>query len=200
VAGPGLREQGAEALLASLRRRLGAVHRLWAAAAADLTVEQVNHHERPGVLPIAFSLYHTVCGEDGAIGRMVLRDETRIWERDGWAALVGVEVDHVPRGTPIDEAERVRLRDLDAWRAYQRAVFERTEAALAALDPARLDEPLFGGAYPDSVKGGFLDLMLGGVGPIRLVDGLESFVYQHAVRHLGEVEHARALVGLKGLS
>jgi hypothetical protein len=189
----------ADEVLASLQRRMGAVHALWDMAAAGLTVEQANHHERAGVLPIAFSLYHTVCGEDSAIGRMVL-NEPRIWDRDGWAARVGVEVDHVTRGAPIDEAERVRFRDLDAWREYQRAVFARTDAALAGLDPARLAQPLFDGGYPDSVRGGFLDLMLGGVGPIRLVDALESFVYQHAVRHLGEVEHARALVGLKGLS
>lgn len=152
------------------------------------------------MLPIAFSLYHTVCGEEGVVGRMVLENDERIWERDGWAARVGVEAAHVPRGRPIDEAERVRFRDVDARRAYQRAVFARTDAALAALDPARLVEPVFDGTYPGSVRGGFLDLMLGGVGPIRLVDALESFAYRHPVRHLGEVEHARALVGLKGLS
>jgi hypothetical protein len=187
-------------ILASLRRRMRAVHKLWDDAVADLTLAQVNHHERPGVLPIAFSLYHTVCGEDSAIGRMVLDGEPRLWDRDGWADRVGVMADHVPRGTPIEQSERVRFGDLAAWRQYQRAVFDRTDAALAALDPARLAGPLFDGTYPDGVRGGFLDVMLGGVGPIRLVDGLESFLYQHAVRHLGEVEHARALVGLKGLS
>jgi hypothetical protein len=176
-----------------------ALHAVWDAAVADLSAEQANHHERAGVLPIAFSLYHTVCGEDGAIGRFVL-GEGRVWDRDGWAARVGVDVDHVPRGTPIDEGERVRLRDMDAWRAYQRAVFARTDAALSELRPDRLAEPVFDGAYPDAIRGGFLDAMLGGSGPVRLADALEAFVYQHGIRQLGEVEHARALIGLRGLS
>jgi TPR repeat protein len=31
---------------------------LWERAASDLTLEQVNHHEREGVLPMAFSFAH----------------------------------------------------------------------------------------------------------------------------------------------
>jgi hypothetical protein len=186
-------------LLRSLARRMRAMHAIWNDAVADLTLEQVNHHERAGVLPIAFTLYHTVCGEDGAIGRFVL-GEGRLWDRDGWAARVGIESAHMPRGTPIDEAERVRFHDLDAWREYQRLTFARSEQALAALDPARLGEVLFDGTVPDSVRGGFLDAMVGGEPPIVLADALESFVYQHGIRHLGELEHARALVGLRGLS
>ena len=34
----------------------------------------------------------------------------------------------------------------------------------------------------------------------RKLDVLECFVYQHGLRHMGEIEHGRALVGLKGMT
>ena len=35
---------------------------------------------------------------------------------------------------------------------------------------------------------------------IRLVDAIECWVFQHGIRHMGELEHARALVGLGGMT
>ena len=49
---------------ASIIQRIGAAHALWQQGVADLTLAQVNHFERPGVLPIAFTLMHYVVGED----------------------------------------------------------------------------------------------------------------------------------------
>ena len=50
-----------------LARRMRPVHQSWQEAAADLTLEQANHHERAGVLPITFSLMHLV--HDEFLGR-----------------------------------------------------------------------------------------------------------------------------------
>jgi hypothetical protein len=36
--------------------------------------------------------------------------------------------------------------------------------------------------------------------PVRKLEVLECFVYQHGLRHMGEVEHGRALVGLGGMT
>ena len=36
--------------------------------------------------------------------------------------------------------------------------------------------------------------------PIRKLEVLECFVYQHGLRHMGEVEHARAFFGLGGMT
>jgi hypothetical protein len=143
------------------------MHRLWQKAAADLTVEQVNHHERSGVLPITFSLLHFVRGEDNNISKLILNEPT-IWESGN-------------------------------WRAYQTSVFERTEATLAggSID---WDRDLYGGALPPAMEGSFLWHMLGPDEIPKLVDGIEGFIYQHGIRHLGEIEHARALVGLGGTS
>ena len=181
-----------------LEQRIKAVHRLWQMSVADLTVEQVNHHERPGVLPITFSLLHLVRGEDNVVSSMIL-NEPSLWERGGWREKVGSNLDAAPRGTPMAVAEGIRFSDMDVWRAYQTAVFERTEEELAneALD---WEQVLFGGTLPPAMAGSFLAFIVGPEGPARLIDVVEAFIYQHGIRHLGEMDHARAMVGLGGVS
>jgi len=41
---------------------------------------------------------------------------------------------------------------------------------------------------------------VGGTQGISRSDALECWIYQHALRHMGEIEHARALVGLTGMT
>ena len=47
-----------ELIIDSLQRRMKALHSLYDQALSTMTIEQVNHFEREGVLPIAFSLFH----------------------------------------------------------------------------------------------------------------------------------------------
>ncbi|MCA1553998.1 MAG: hypothetical protein LC737_06435 [Chloroflexi bacterium] len=188
----------ADEVLHSLQRRIAAMHMLWRHAASDITLAQVNHHERAGVLPIAFSFYHFVRGEDSTISRMLLREPT-LWERDNWAARVGVNIADARRGLSVSEAEQIRFADLGAWRDYLAQVFARTETALHALAPGRLNEILYQ-TVPDTLRGAFITYVAGEAGPIRLEHALECFVYQHGIRHMGEMEHARALVGLGGMT
>ncbi|HEX4862953.1 MAG TPA: hypothetical protein VFV02_02710 [Acidimicrobiales bacterium] len=35
---------------------------------------------------------------------------------------------------------------------------------------------------------------------ITRLDAIECWIYQHGLRHMGDVEHARALVGLQGMT
>jgi hypothetical protein len=171
---------------------------MWQLGVSDLTVAQVNHLERSGVLPIAFTLMHLVVGEDRNTARHLGAD-TLLWDQQGWARRVGLVGAPPVRGTPMAEAERIRLGDVDAWRAYQTAVFARTEVALAALPLARFSEKAMDRPPADKLKGSFLALIVP-EGDIRVSDVCEAHVFQHAVRHLGELEHARALVGLGGIS
>lgn len=178
----------------ALLKRVRAMHMLWHANTSDLTVEQVNHHERIGVLPITFSLFHYVNGEDRSVSERLL-DAPSIWNAD-WSARTGIASDPIRRGTPIEIAEQVRITDMSAWLAYQSAVFERTEQVLATLAAGRWDDVVFD-RVPDAFKGGFIGY-LAGDDPILLGDLMDALLYQHGMRHLGEIEHGRSLVGLQG--
>ncbi len=183
----------------SLGRRIGAMHSLWQLGVRDLTLEQVNHFERKGVLPIAFSLLHFVRSEDNATSRYILKSGT-LWEVESWATRIGPTVEDVGRGTPMEVAEKLRFASIDAWRDYQSAVFARTEKALKTLSRERFNEQPLGPALPDAMAGAFISYVVAPGQPPILLDAIECFIYQHGIRHLGELEHARALVGLGGTS
>jgi hypothetical protein len=183
---------------ASIARRIAAVHALWQQGVSDLTVEHVNHLERAGVLPITFSLMHLVVGEDRNAARY-LDAGVMLWDEQGWAKRVGLVGQPPVRGTPMADAELIRLGDMDAWRAYQSAVFARTERALAALPLERFAQKAMDRPPADKLKGAFIALLVP-EGEFHVSDVCEAYLFQHAVRHLGELEHARALVGLGGLS
>ncbi|MFN0145759.1 MAG: hypothetical protein ACKVT1_04555, partial [Dehalococcoidia bacterium] len=122
-----------EELVDSLRNRVRALNTLWERAVSDLTLEQMNHHERAGVLPMAFSFSHYIRSQDQAISGPFLR-EAPLWVSDAWGAKVGVTVDSFGREETIAEMEHLRFANIAAWKEYQAAVLARTAAVLATVD------------------------------------------------------------------
>lgn len=183
-------------ILDSLRRRMRAMHSLWEDAVATMDVDQVNHVERDAVLPIAFSLFHFAQIEDGSAtmlgaGPMIYTDE--------WASKIGLSIhDNGKHRTP-EEMVAQRIGDYDAYREYQTLVFAKTEDWLAGLDPASLDELVVARPFPPHIASTFSARVAGEAG-ITCLDATECWIYQHGLRHMGEIEHARALVGLNGMT
>jgi hypothetical protein len=187
-----------EMFVVSLRNRIRAVNTLWERVVTDMSLEQVNHQERSGVLPIAFSLSHFMRAQDLAISGPFLR-EPAVWETGGWAAKVGVTVDKLGREESVEEMERIRFGDFDAWRSYQSAVIARTNRVLDTITEDVLAE-VVAPQLPQNMQQVFCAIVIGPGAPVRKLDVLECFVYQHGLRHMGEIEHGRALVGLKGMT
>ena len=176
--------------------RMTAVNTLLDRATQDLTLEQVNHREREGVLSIAFSLAHVIGGQDRRVAQLLDKGPV-LWESGGWGAKVGYTGELPQRGTPMTVAEAIQFKDWKAWREYQAAVFARTGSAIANTPLARFDEVLMTDR-PAEMNGSFLYAFVPS-GPIRMFEAAEAYLFQHASRHLGEIEHARALVGLGGV-
>ncbi len=187
-----------EMFVASLKNRIRAMNTLWQRAVSDMTLEQVNHQEREGVLPIAFSLSHFMRAQDQAVSLPFLRGP-QLWDSGGWAAKVGVTVDRLGREESVEEMEGMRFADLDAWRAYQSGVIERTNGVLDTVTEDVLAEVLMA-QLPPNMQQIFCAIVIGPGAPLRKLDVLECFVYQHGLRHMGEIEHGRALVGHKGMT
>jgi len=85
----------------SLKNRVRAMNTLWERAVSDMTLEHVNHHERAGVLPIAFSLSHFMRAQDQSISGPFLREQP-LWDAGGWAEKVGVSVDRLGREETVE--------------------------------------------------------------------------------------------------
>jgi hypothetical protein len=87
-AGPPL----ADPMLDSLYRRMRTMHSLYYQAVDTMDLEHVNHFEREGVLPIAFSLFHYTNVHDGSF--MMITGEPPIWN-DEWQQRVQLTIaDH----------------------------------------------------------------------------------------------------------
>ncbi len=186
-----------EMFVESLRNRIGAINTLYERCVSDMTLEHVNHQERAGVLPIAFSLSHYMRAQDQSISGPFL-GEAALWESGGWAKKVGVTVDKFGREETVAEMEQIRFADFDAWKSYQASVLARTDETVAGLTEEILSEVLMP-KLPPNMQNIYCALVIKG-GPLRKLDVLECFVYQHGLRHMGEIEHGRALVGLGGMT
>lgn len=182
------------------------MHALWLELLETMNESHVNHFERAGVLPIAFSVNHMVRLEDHSCTVLMAgATEPRplgrgsLWETDGWAARTQIAIDDVGKETTVEVMEGQRIGDYPAFVDYAHQIFDRTERWLDGLPSASMTDALYGGTYPDFVKNSFINRVVRDE-TILMVDALECWVYQHGIRHLGEVEHARALVGLGGLT
>ena len=185
-----------ELVLDSLRRRMRAMHSLYDDALATMSLEHVNHHERDGVLPIAFSLFHITNMIDASF--LLMTGAMPIWN-DEWAGRVGMAIDDHGKHRTVDEMVHQRIGDYDAFKAYARAVFDRTEAWLDGLDAAELDRVVITRPFPPQIASTYSARVAGPDG-ITLLDAAECWIYQHGLRHMGEIELARGLVGLGGMT
>ncbi|MFN8557739.1 MAG: DinB family protein [Dehalococcoidia bacterium] len=165
-----------------LRGQMDGLHTLLDRVVADLTPEQVHYQARPGIQPIAFSLWRYVRTEDNII-RFVLQRRPTVWIEGGWPEKFGLDPRGQGTGMTDEAAAALRIASLDDWRRYQGEVWTATDAYLAALDPVTVDGQR---------------VTIRPVGEMSLLDALGGMVLTHGYRHLGEIEYARGLLGLKG--
>jgi len=187
-----------EMFVQSLRDRIRAMNTLWQRAIADMTLAQVNHQEREGILPIAFSFSHYIKSQDQSVSRM-FRAEPSVWESGGWAERIGVTVDAFGREETVEQMQHLRFGNLGAWMEYQERVVKRTGETLATITAPMLAEVVIP-RLPPEMQNIYCAIVVGPGNPNRKLEVLECFVYQHGLRHMGEVEHGRALVGLQGMT
>jgi hypothetical protein len=182
----------------SLRKRVRAMNILWERAISDITLDQFNHHEREGVLPMCFSFGHFMKAQDQSVSGVYLKEQP-LWLTGGYAARTGISIDKLGREETVEEMQQLRFADLDAFREYQAQVIDRTNQALEMITPELLAEVVFP-QLPPHMQNIFCGIVIGPGNPLRKLEILECFVYQHGLRHMGEVEHGRALVGLQGMT
>lgn len=180
----------------SLVRRLAAVHSLYFDACATMTLAQVNTVSKPTTLPIAFSLVHQVLLEDGSL--VFIGGPSPLFN-DTWAARIGLGVQDHGKEKSVEEMMHQRIADYGAFREFQGLVFGATESYVATIEPSTFNDVIVQAPYGATIANTF-SARVGGEAGITRSDALECWIYQHALRHMGEIEHARSMVGLTGLT
>jgi DinB superfamily len=183
-------------VLDSLQRRMRALHSLYYDAVATMTLDDVNHVEREGVLPIAFSLFHIVNMMDASF--MLMTGTPPVWD-DTWEARVRPAINDHGKHRTVEEMVHQRIGDYEAFQEYMGIVLARTEAWLDALDPSELERVVITRPFPPQIASTYSARVAGPDG-ITLLDAAECWIYQHGLRHMGEIELARGFVGLEGMT
>jgi hypothetical protein len=185
-----------ELVLDSLRRRLGALRSIYDEALATMDLEHVNHFERAGVLPIAFSLFHITNMIDAS--HMLITGDAPIWN-DEWNARVKPAIADHGKHRTVGEMEAQRIGDYEEFKAYFTAVFDRTQQWLDTVTVDELERVVIARPLPPQVATTFSARVASDQG-VTVLDAVECWIYQHALRHMGEIELARGLVGLGGMT
>src|SRR3954452_25556014 len=102
-----------DVLMDSLQRRMHTMHSLYYQAVGSMDIDHVNHFEREGVLPIAFSLFHYTNMQDASF--MMITGIPPIWNEE-WQDRVGMTIDDHGKHLTVDEMIHQRIGDYQAFR------------------------------------------------------------------------------------
>ena len=186
-----------ELVLDSLQRRMRAMHSLYYDAVATMDLDQVNHFEREGVVPIAFSLFHIVNMIDASFMLMtgVGADLGRVLGAEG----AGRPSPTTASTGRVAEMVHQRIGDYAAFRSTWRRC--STGPRSGSTDWIRRNWAGWWSSarFPPQVASTYSARVAGPAG-ITLLDAAECWIYQHGLRHMGEIELARGLVGLQGMT
>ena len=166
-----------------VRSGLHSMHGLLDRAVAQMTAAQWNHRSADGGVSAFFSLWHYVRSEDNIVNYCAQRRST-VWLEGGWNERFGLHRTSQGTGMAADEANAVTISDPAAWLTYQQGVWAATDEWLDALTLGNLEDPILIKPAP----------------PMTTWNALTGMLLYHGYRHVGEIEHARGLVGLPGLT
>lgn len=147
---------------------------------ADVTADQANEVPAGVAHPIGELAAHILHSEDGMIN-MVVRGQQMIWERDGWAAKLGIPVLMMQDAAT---ARSVRC-DPQQLQEYAQTVYASTDSFLDSLTPEDLDTKE-------------VDMTEDGFGIMKLGDFLTQALLGNNYAHTGEISALKGILGKKG--
>lgn len=170
--------------LGILQTSMPSMHALLDKAVEDMTVEQLNFRPREGGVSPFFSLWHYVRTEDNVISWVIQRRPT-VWLNGSYDEKLALHRTAQGTGMTKDEADAVVLRDLEIWRDYQTGVWQATSEYLTSMDPDEFEQRR---------------VTIKPLPEMSLWGGLYGICLSHGYRHIGEIEYARGIIGLGGLT
>jgi hypothetical protein len=154
------------------------VRRLCDSTLEGITEDQLNWAPPGTCNPISSTYIHMLTGEDFFI-QTVLQKYPTLWDRDGWAAKMGLKETPSPRGG-WDDIRQKRIT-LAPVQEYARAVFDATDVYLHNLDAECLDREV--------------DFM----GRSMPVSDILAMLMAHIAGHAGEISALKGSQGAKGM-
>ncbi|MCH7523204.1 MAG: DinB family protein [Chloroflexi bacterium] len=165
-----------------IRSSLRQLHSTYNDAIADLSEEQLHWRANDNGCPIAFILWHYYRTQDNVI-QFVIQHKPTVWLEEGWDKKFGL--DRIAQGTGMsqEDAQALRINSKEDFLTYMDAVAKATDEYLAGLDDQALEQRT-------TVKP---------VGEMPVRNAIGTMCLTHGFTHLGEIQHLRGLMGLRGM-
>ena len=163
---------------------LSSMHDMLDSAVERMTADQLNFRASEGGISAFFSLWHYVRTEDNIVN-FVIQHQNTVWLEGGYDQRFGLPRTAQGTGMTDEEALAVRIEDVAGWLEYQQQVWTATDAYLETLDADSMED---------------VKVTIKPVGEMSLWQGLWGMCLSHGYRHVGEIEFARGIQGLGGLS
>jgi uncharacterized damage-inducible protein DinB len=122
-----------------IQNSLSFAHRALADA-RNGTPEQLHFVPEHGSHSIAWCLWHTARIEDRIINARS-RQAPEVWN-ERWAERTGLPFEGMGTGMADEEAAQLKIKDIEALRAYQEAVWKQTEEYLNSITDADLQREI----------------------------------------------------------
>ena len=167
-----------------LRSGLTSMHGMLDKAVQEMSLEQWNYWPEQGGVSAFFSLWHYVRTEDNIV-QFVIQGKSTSWLDGGFDTEFGLHRTAQGTGMTHEQAMTVQMVDTSRWLEYQREVWVATDTYLQSINVNDLHST---------------EVTIKPVPPMSLWQGLFGMCLTHGYRHVGEIEHARGLVGLGGLA
>lgn len=157
------------------------LHKMLEATTQGLTPEQLHAVPagHPNANTIAWGLFHCVRTEDNIV-RFVLQDRrSPVWTEGGYAERLGLPPVAQGTGMTTADAQALRIKDVEVFRAYMQKVWASTEDLFANATPGFFDK----------------NVTIKPLGDMPAFRAIGQVIVSHGLMHVGQMELVRTLVG-----
>jgi hypothetical protein len=166
-----------------IHQELRRLHTLLERGVADLSPEEWHATPCAASNSVAFVLWHYTRTEDNIV-RFILQDRRpTVWQEGDYAEKLGLPPVAQGTGMSLEDAQTLRIGDLDLFRRYMAETWASTDAFLANPDESTLDEVI-------TVRP---------LGEMPRIRALGQVCASHGFSHAGHIDMIRQLMDKPGL-
>jgi hypothetical protein len=133
----------------------------------------------PQANTIAWGLFHYVRTEDNIVRFVLQNRRSPVWTEGGYAEKLGLPPVAQGTGMSAEDAQKLRIRDIDVFREYMQKVWASTDELFATASPDFFDKTV-------TIKP---------LGDMPALRALGQVCVSHGMLHAGQMELVRTLMG-----
>lgn len=166
-----------------IHQELRRLHGLLEKGIDDLSPEEWHATPAAATNSIAFVIWHYVRTEDNIVRFILQNRRPTVWMEGGYAEKLGLPPVAQGTGMTLEEAQALRIGDIDRFRQYMAATWKSTDEFLGNPDESAFDEVI-------TVRP---------LGEMPRIRALGQVCASHGFGHAGHVDLVRQLMGKSDL-